>query len=308
VGLLYNFAYNDTFAVWGAGTSTVPTGWTAAGVGSTYAKNTTAGQFRVGSAGLQVTRSGANCYAAQNIAAATDSQGDALYGPIGRWRSKGVTVGAWVYATVASRARLLLSDGVSSSASAYHTGDSTLQWLSVTRTMDASATLVEIRLTVDTGDTSATFSGVTLIEGSALPDHSPGGWKGRKCVLTFFSAGTVTAGSTVYLGPSYNNATETNARYRAPYRGVARNLRVQLGANVGGSSQTATTNLRKNGSDSSPNVTVTINSGAANGSDTTNECAYAADDTINAKVVLSASTGNFVVNGACEYEEVPGGI
>jgi len=81
-----------------------------------------------------------------------------------------VTLGAWVWADTASRIRLCLNDGIGDTLSAYHPGDSTWHWLSVSRTIDSSPT----RLQIDVGYTmagtaiSSYVDGVVLIEGNAV--------------------------------------------------------------------------------------------------------------------------------------------
>ena len=87
---------------------------------------------------------------------------------IAYWKSKTVTFGCWVYATVANRAFLNLSDGVASTTSSAHTGSSTWEWLTVTRTLDASATEATAHLLVANGDTSAYFDGAICRETSTI--------------------------------------------------------------------------------------------------------------------------------------------
>jgi hypothetical protein len=53
-----------------------------------------------------------------------------------------VTLGAYVYADDANNVRLAIDDGVDETFSSFHTGDSTIQWLEVTVTIDPAATEV----------------------------------------------------------------------------------------------------------------------------------------------------------------------
>lgn len=164
----FNFVLNGNMESWRDGTSSAPTRWALVGASATVAQDTTNFKYGIFSAG--VTRVGTDCYLQQVV----DTNNG--YGPIAAWQGKTITVGAWVRATVADRARVAINDGVGTSNSSYHTGDSTFRFLSVTRTIDSSATALNIRLVVDTGDTTAQFDGVTLARGSAaLTDFTPAG-------------------------------------------------------------------------------------------------------------------------------------
>mgnify|MGYP001577519751 FL=1 len=116
----FNYTFNGDFEIWGAGTTSIPTGWTLTGAGATVAKNTSAGQFKYTLASFALTRVGADASGYQDVDLISG------FGPVGAWQSRVVTFGCWVRATVARRARLSIGDGVGTTNSSYHTGGSSL--------------------------------------------------------------------------------------------------------------------------------------------------------------------------------------
>lgn len=159
-----SYVVNGNLERWFGGTAAAPSGWTINGSGATVARDATNKKLGLAAAGL--TRVGNDCYLGQNVAA--------FFGPAAWWQSRKVTFGCWVRATVASRARLTIADGVGTTSSGYHTGGSAFEWLSVTRDLNAAATQVEVRLVVDTGNTTAQFDGATLVLGAGIPEYVAG--------------------------------------------------------------------------------------------------------------------------------------
>lgn len=135
------------------GASGAPTPWTLSGSSAAAAREATT--VKKGTYSAKLTRSGADCMIYYDLPTYINYQGRKL------------TLGFWVYATVASRARITINDGVGSSSSSYHTGDSTWQRLTITRDIDPAATKIEIRCEVNTGNTSAFFDGGLLCEGDS---------------------------------------------------------------------------------------------------------------------------------------------
>ncbi len=294
-----NYCVNPSFEIWGAGTSAAPTGWTLTGAGATVAKNTTAGQFKVGAASAALTRAGTDCYLAQS----PDTFAD--FGPVGWWQGKTVGLGCWVRATVASRARLAINDGVGTTYSAYHTGGSALEWLSVARKIDGSATKVEIRLVVDTGDTTAQFDGATLFVGLLPVDYAPSGWRGRRLVVHAHEGDSTFTNGTRYTSGWAGSATESVGftSQTVPFACVASRLYVRVGT-APGAGQSGVVTLRKNGATDTA-LTVTLVTGVT-GSDLTNQVALAAGDVWTIKEVWSA--GAPACGGAAYsvlFEEIP---
>jgi hypothetical protein len=78
-----------------------------------------------------------------------------------------VTAGMWVLASDATSARIMLSDGVTDTYSAYHTGGGALEWLEVTKTISASNTQLLFEIVQASGKTCY-FSQPMLVFGSSI--------------------------------------------------------------------------------------------------------------------------------------------
>ncbi len=125
-----------------------PTNWTVSGANATWARSVE--QVHGGTYSGKQTRNGANCAVYQ------DYPGFAQYG------GRTVTVGCWVYATVANRAIIYLYDSSGGSTSSYHSGNPGWEYLTVTRTITVDTTNLEASLMVLNGDTSAYFDDITM--------------------------------------------------------------------------------------------------------------------------------------------------
>ncbi len=125
-----------------------PTSWILSGSGATIAREE--GTVKTGTYSAKVTRNGADCDIYQDIQSAGGHN-------LAYWKGRTVTFGCWVWASVNNRARLAFSDGISSTFSSYHTGDSTWQYLTLTVTISSSALHLYFAGYLDTGDTTAYF-------------------------------------------------------------------------------------------------------------------------------------------------------
>ena len=154
-----NIATNPDFELWTGGDAVAPDGWDLGGASATIAKESSI--IKVGTYSAKVTRVGTDC-ALNNTDYLTPAGG------IAAWKGKTLTLGMWVYATVADRARLLINDGGTDAAStsSFHTGNSTWQWLTVTRVINEDATYLYFSGYVITGNTSAYFDGARLVIGT----------------------------------------------------------------------------------------------------------------------------------------------
>ena len=135
-----------------------PTGWTLGGAGATFARSSV--QVKTGTYSGLLTRVGNDCNIQAGIA------------NFAYYKGRKVTAGYWVYATVASRARVSIYDGVQNSYSSFHSGVAGWEWLTVTRTMDAAASTFLTNARIEGGDTSAYFDGAILVEGDTCPAFS----------------------------------------------------------------------------------------------------------------------------------------
>ncbi len=161
---------------WENGTSSAPTEHVLSGAGASIAQESSI--VKHGTYSAKLTRSGTNCAFYYDLPNYQDYIG------------KTVIFGAWVYATVASRARILVSDGTSSSNSFDHSGNGSWEWLEVTPAFQVTATAANLRcqFQVNTGDTSAYFDGGILCEGdntfTVLTDYvDVQSWSARKKIL-----------------------------------------------------------------------------------------------------------------------------
>lgn len=135
------------------GTSAAPTGHVLTGSGATVARESTI--IKQGTYSAAVARVGNDVSLYHDLPEFADYLG------------KKVTIGFWVYATVASRARISISDGVGSGNSSTHSGVAGWERLTVTRNLDEAATRLRIECHVITGNTTAYFDGGFLAEGDS---------------------------------------------------------------------------------------------------------------------------------------------
>jgi len=123
-----------------------PTGWSAAGASWVRSNE----QAKAGTYSGKLTRAGVNCQAYQ-----------LYYGHV-KYRGLRAILGDWVYATVANRARTTIGDGIGNTHSSYHSGSSSWEWLTTTRTIDAASSNIGAYMKVDNADVSAYFDEATM--------------------------------------------------------------------------------------------------------------------------------------------------
>lgn len=146
-----------------------PDDWNLAGSGATFEQSTT--QKVSGTYSGKVTRNGNDC----SIGGVIENYSD--------YAGSTVTLGAWVWASVASRATLYIDDGIGYTISSYHTGGSSWEWITVTRTVDGSASHLYAYGLISGGDTSVYFDNFVFVEGSSLtaPSICPDGVSLEDC-------------------------------------------------------------------------------------------------------------------------------
>jgi len=183
-------------------TSDPPMGWTLVGAGATFTRSTVQVQDEVYS-GL-LTRTGTDTYIYQTVDPTS-------------YLGEDVVFGAWVYATAANRARVAVDDDTAAVGySGYHTGVAGWEWLTVTYTVGAAATELQVRCYVDTGDTSAYFDNVALVEDDNVLDT--GATVGTIILdLAYWTFGAIMDGTgtiantPIDLRPGVNTLTVTGA-------------------------------------------------------------------------------------------------
>lgn len=149
-----NLLKNDEFEDWSGGASSAPDEWTLVGSGSAVARESTI--TKIGTYSAKVTRTSADCWVKFDVLNPES------------YREDEIILGAWVYATIPSRARLQIVDSVGSTTGTYHSGNSTWQFLTITHTVDANATSIEARLRVNNGG-DGYFDGAILVKDSSAP-------------------------------------------------------------------------------------------------------------------------------------------
>lgn len=154
---------NGGFESWSGGGSLAPDGWSLSGANAQVARATSV--VKHGRYAASLKRRGADCDLRRGLA---DDLGGLTY-----LRGRTLTLGGWVYATVPNRARLELGDGVTTSISAYHSGGSAWEWLTVTIAVDSAAPTLLALCKLKQGDTTAWFDGLQLAEGILASAFSP---------------------------------------------------------------------------------------------------------------------------------------
>ena len=152
-----NLLKNGDFESWSAGTTSAPDGWTLHGTGITITRSATK---KIGEYSVEITYGSVTSYIRHSI---PDYE---------RYRSKIITLAVWVKTSTASQVKIQLADNVGNNASDYHSGGGDWELLTVSRTVDTSATTLVCNLILyDTG--VAYFDGAILVEGSICPEFSP---------------------------------------------------------------------------------------------------------------------------------------
>ncbi len=185
-----NLLHNEDYSLWQNGSALAPDGWTLAGSGATIARSTTAQR---GGYAATLTRVGNDATLAQSLPPA-----------LVQWLTRGATTlgtlraGEWATATVASRARVgiqVTDAGVTATTwSDYHTGNGVPQFLEVSLALTATMSAIAIVGSVDTGDTSATFSGAVFVVsdsaiGDALKNYGSGAYRENRVPLIVRNVG-----------------------------------------------------------------------------------------------------------------------
>lgn len=122
--------------------------------GGVQAQDTT--NVRIGANSYAITSDASGSASRQTVLATISATTNSYF------RGKQVTLTAQVYATDVSNARIRIDDGISVSNSIYHTGTPGWEELTITRTLDAGATKLDVVLLVDGNALTAKFDAVRL--------------------------------------------------------------------------------------------------------------------------------------------------
>ena len=169
-----NLCKDPTFLIWAAGDALAPTHWVSSGTSHAIARAGTGladTKRKVGAFCSKLTAGGgATAYLMQSLLSTT-SYDDFLDGLT-------ISMGAWVWCSAAGTARLIFDDGAGTTSSTAHTGGSSWEWLTVTRTISTSATKVEFGMSVGAGGVGY-LSGPTV----AFGDVPPSRYQPSPCVV-----------------------------------------------------------------------------------------------------------------------------
>lgn len=146
-----NSISNGTFETWTAGPSAAPDNWAIAGVGASVAR--------------EAVTIKAGTYSAKLIGNADGQLYNSFENPAGinYWKGKTLTMGCWVYATGAN-AQIGLYDAASATNTT-HSAASGWEYLTVTHTVSASATVLWARCLLSQPSTTAYFDEAVVSEG-----------------------------------------------------------------------------------------------------------------------------------------------
>lgn len=151
-----NLLSNGDFESWLAGTSAAPDGWVAVGAEVAIAREATT--IKIGTYSAKITAgAGATGYLSFTLVTA----GSPSY-----YQGRTITFGCWVWCAAANTARLRLYDsasGTTSIYSSYHSGNSSWEYLTVTRSLSGTGNVTAFLSVVASG--VAYFDGAMLVEG-----------------------------------------------------------------------------------------------------------------------------------------------
>jgi hypothetical protein len=172
-----NLLHNEDYSLWQEGPDAAPDGYTLAGTDATVARSTTTQR---GGYAATVTRVGNDATLYQTVPSALTQ-----YLTRGVQRLGTARAGEWVTATVASRARIGIYDGATTTWGDYHSGSGVPEWLTASVQLTSAITELRTVASVDTGDTAATFSGAVLVVqddaiGDALKNYGSGAFREQR--------------------------------------------------------------------------------------------------------------------------------
>lgn len=151
---LQNLLLNGDFEYWYSGTTSAPDGWTLNGTGATIVREST--EKKLGSYSAKITYGSDPAYIFQLI---HSTRG------IDYWKGRTITLSCWIKTSTASQARLFISDSILVTYSDYHSGSGNWELLTVTKTIDSSATFIRIACILNSSG-SGYFDGVMVVEGN----------------------------------------------------------------------------------------------------------------------------------------------
>ena len=182
-----NLLKNDTFIMWHTSDTAAPTFWTLSG-----------GSIARTGTGLSDTKRKVGRYAVAQTNAGElyqDIVDAGAWGDSDHLEGKKVSIGCWVWSTIANHVRLQVVDGATTTSSDYHTGASgSGAWEFLTATHSVSASASYLRVQTDRVQNGTPYiSGFTAILGDQVPGRHIPSQKNYGMIYFPFS-GTPTTG------------------------------------------------------------------------------------------------------------------
>ena len=181
-----NLLLNPSFETWENGITIAPDNW----VGSCAQEATT---IKHGLYSLALTRAGFDVQVFQEMITILG----AAY-----LANRTLTLGAWVWASAGNRARLFFHSDGGDTFSAYHSGSSNWEFLTLSRTLASVVTGCRVGLQVDSAATIAYPDAAILVEGGVLygfSDSAPSFNQAPKRADLYHDEATVVAGNALAL-------------------------------------------------------------------------------------------------------------
>lgn len=140
---------------WSNGNNSAPGNWVMTGVAGSVAREATT--VKVGTYSMKITSGASSTYAAE-----LSSRNPENYSGFT------ITFGMWVLCASASKARIYITDGLSTVNSSFHTGDGTWQFLTATIQVSLSNTKLTIGAQVTSNAVVAYFNGAVAVQGEQI--------------------------------------------------------------------------------------------------------------------------------------------
>lgn len=150
-----NLLSNGDFENWSAGTSAAPDGWTAI-VNLDIDREATIIKLGTYSARIKTTSGGSGI-----------NQTIHTVKGIEYWKGRTIIVSGWVRCDEASKARIIIGDGITDTYNYETVGDSAYHLITATKTISNSATELKISCYLDSATATSYFDGIMLTEGAS---------------------------------------------------------------------------------------------------------------------------------------------
>ncbi len=149
--------------IWPNGGSLAGAGFTLAGAGAAVIWGLAAGEFLIGDRSVKLTLGSATLTYSKNLLLSIPPE----------LKGKTISIGIGVRTATANLCKAQIDDGVGTTDTPFHTGGDSFEWLTATRTLDASATKLTITYLCAIGGGSGFgfFDATTIVVGPIAPQR-----------------------------------------------------------------------------------------------------------------------------------------